>query len=154
MHRFSVGAGATPTADYLRRVQERPLLSEHPVVRVHPETGEKALYVNPGFASHLVGVSPHESRRLLDLFYEELVRPEYTVRFRWEPGAVAFWDNRSTVHLAPRDLTTDDDRRLYRVTLVGDVPVGPDNRESIALGGRTVRCDLRSTIRWRPAGPT
>jgi alpha-ketoglutarate-dependent sulfate ester dioxygenase len=135
VHRFSPGAGTKPTSDYLRRVQERPLLSEHPVVRVHPETGEKALYVNPGFTSHLVEVSPHESRRLLELFYEELARPEYTVRFRWEPGSIAFWDNRSTVHLAPRDLTTDDDRRLYRITLVGDVPVGPDDRESIALEG-------------------
>ncbi|MCX5045433.1 TauD/TfdA family dioxygenase [Aldersonia sp. NBC_00410] len=135
VHRFSPGAGAKPTADYLRRVEQRPLLSEHPVVRVHPETGEKALYVNPGFTSHIADVSPHESRRLLELFYEELARPEYTVRFRWEPGSIAFWDNRSTVHLAPRDLTTDDDRRLYRITLVGDVPVGPDNRESIALEG-------------------
>ncbi|MFF0816041.1 TauD/TfdA dioxygenase family protein [Rhodococcus sp. NPDC003318] len=135
VHRFAPGAGSKPTDDYLRRVSERPLLTEHPVVRVHPETGERALYVNPGFTSHLVGVSPHESRRLLELFYEELVRPEYTVRFRWEPGSVAFWDNRSTVHLAPRDLTTDEDRRLYRVTLVGDVPVGPDERPSVALEG-------------------
>lgn len=135
VHRFNPGAGTEPTEDYLRRVRERPLLTEHPVVRVHPETGEKALYVNPGFTTALVGVSPHESRRLLDLFYEELVRPEYTVRFRWEPGSIAFWDNRSTVHLAPRDLTTDDDRRLYRVTLVGDVPVGPDGNASVALQG-------------------
>ncbi|MEZ5150365.1 TauD/TfdA dioxygenase family protein [Rhodococcus zopfii] len=136
VHRFSPGAGTTPTDDYLRRVEKRPLLTEHPVVRVHPETGEKALYVNPGFTTHLVGVSPHESRRLLELFYDELTRPEYTVRFRWEPGSIAFWDNRSTVHLAPRDLTTDDDRRLYRVTLVGDIPVGPDGRESVALEGK------------------
>jgi len=57
------------------------------------------------------------------------------VRLKWEPGSIAFWDNRSTVHLAPSDLTTDHDRRLYRVTLVGDVPVGPDGRPSIALEG-------------------
>lgn len=135
VHRFSPPDGATATEDYQRRVQGRPLLSEHPVVRVHPETGEKALYVNPSFTSHIVGVSPHESRRLLGLFYEELARPEYTVRFKWEPGSLAFWDNRSTVHLAPSDLTTDHDRRLYRVTLVGDVPVGPDGRPSVALDG-------------------
>lgn len=81
------------------------------------------------------GVSPHESRRLLGLLYEELARPEYTVRFKWEPGSIAFWDNRATVHLAPQDLTLDHDRRLYRITLVGDVPKGPDGRESVALDG-------------------
>jgi alpha-ketoglutarate-dependent sulfate ester dioxygenase len=135
VHRFSPPDGATATEDYERRVSRRPLLTEHPVVRVHPETGEKALYVNPGFTSHLVDVSPHESRRLLGLFYDELARPEYTVRFKWEPGSIAFWDNRSTVHLAPTDLTLDHDRRLYRVTLVGDVPVGSDGRPSVALDG-------------------
>ena len=135
VHRFSPPDGVAATDDYQRRVTGRPLLTEHPVVRVHPETGEKALYVNPGFTSHIVDVSPHESRRLLGLFYDELARPEYTVRFKWAPGSVAFWDNRSTVHLAPSDLTLDHDRRLYRVTLVGDVPVGPDGRASVALDG-------------------
>jgi alkyl sulfatase len=135
VHRFSPPDGATATEDYARRVARRPLLTEHPVVRVHPETGEKALYVNPGFTSHIVDVSPHESRRLLGLFYDELARPEYTVRFKWEPGSIAFWDNRAAVHLAPRDLTLDHDRRLYRVTLVGDVPQGPDGRSSVALDG-------------------
>lgn len=91
--------------------------------------------MNPGFTSHIVDVSPHESRRLLGLFYDELTRPEYTVRFKWEPGSIAFWDNRATVHLAPSDLTLDHDRRLYRVTLVGDVPQGPDGRPSVALDG-------------------
>jgi alpha-ketoglutarate-dependent sulfate ester dioxygenase len=135
VHRFSPPDGATATEDYERRVARRPLLTEHPVVRVHPETGEKALYVNPGFTSHIVDVSPHESRRLLGLFYDELARPEYTVRFKWEPGSIAFWDNRSAVHLAPRDLTLDHDRRLYRVTLVGDIPLGPDGRTSVVLDG-------------------
>jgi len=135
VHRFSPPDGTTATEDYERRVNRRPLVTEHPVVRVHPETGEKALYVNPGFTSHIVGISPHESRRLLGLFYDELARPEYTVRFKWEPGSIAFWDNRSTVHLAPSDLTTDHDRRLYRVTLVGDVPQGADGRPSISLDG-------------------
>ena len=135
VHRFTPPAGAEASGDYERRVQKRPLVSEHPVVRVHPETGERALYVNPGFTTHIAGVSPHESRKVLDLFYEELARPEYTVRFKWEPGSIAFWDNRAAVHLAPSDLTLDHDRRLYRVTLVGDVPKGPDGRESVALEG-------------------
>jgi taurine dioxygenase len=72
---------------------------------------------------------------LLGLFYDELARPEHTVRFKWEPGSIAFWDNRAAVHLAPSDLTGDHDRRLYRVTLVGDVPVGPDGHPSVALDG-------------------
>jgi len=135
VHRFSPPDGSTATEDYERRVNRRPLVTEHPVVRVHPETGERALYVNPGFTSHIVDVSPHESRRLLGLLYDELARPEYTVRFKWEPGSIAFWDNRSTVHLAPSDLTLEHDRRLYRVTLVGDVPTGPDGRPSVALDG-------------------
>src|SRR5690349_392257 len=135
VHRFSPPDGTTATEDYERRVARRPLVSEHPVVRVHPETGERALYVNPGFTTHIVDVSPHESRRLLGLFYDELTKPEYTVRFKWEPGSIAFWDNRATVHLAPSDLTTDHDRRLYRITLVGDVPVGPDGLPSVALDG-------------------
>ncbi len=120
----------------------RPLVTEHPVVRVHPETGEKALYVNPGFTTHIEGVSAHESRRLLGLFYDELARPEYTVRFKWEPGSIAFWDNRSTVHLAPSDLTTEHDRRLYRVTLVGDVPRGRMvGRRSPSTANRSRRSD-------------
>jgi hypothetical protein len=56
---------------------------------------------------------------MVGLFYDELARPEYAVRFKWEPGSIAFWDNRSTVHLAPTDLTIDHDRRLYRVTSSG-----------------------------------
>src|SRR5690606_33742801 len=110
--------------------------TEHPVVRVHPETGERVLYVNPAFTRYIVGVAPFESRAILGLLYEQLGRAEYTVRFKWEPGSVAFWDNRGAVHLAPRDFQhLDVDRRLYRVTLVGDVPVGPDGRESVALDG-------------------
>lgn len=75
VHRFSPPDGSTATEDYERRVNRRPLVTEHPVVRVHPETGERALYVNPGFTSHIVDVSPHESRRLLGLLYDELARP-------------------------------------------------------------------------------
>jgi len=64
------------------------------------------------------------------------VRPEFTVRFKWEPGSVAFWDNRSACHLAPRDIFASDfDREFYRTTLVGDVPVGVDGRSSTSLQG-------------------
>jgi taurine dioxygenase len=84
-----------------------------------------------------VDVSPRESRAILDLLYAEITRPEYTVRFRWSPGSVAVWDNRATSHLAPTDIEhLDVQRTLHRVTVIGDVPVGPDGRESELVAGR------------------
>jgi taurine dioxygenase len=118
-------------------VEDNLLVAVHPVVRVHPVTGERALFVNPGFTSHILDLTPRENRALLDLLYAELTRPEYTVRFRWRPGSVAFWDNRATAHLAPTDLDhLDVARTLHRVTLIGDRPVGPDGRESELIAGR------------------
>ncbi|HYZ56788.1 MAG TPA: TauD/TfdA family dioxygenase [Streptosporangiaceae bacterium] len=128
---------ASANSRYAKRINDNLLVAIHPVVRVHPVTGEKALFVNPGFTSHIVGVSARESRAILDLLYSEITRPEYTVRLRWEPGTVAFWDNRATAHLAPRDIEhLDVQRTLHRVTLVGDVPVGPDGRESELVAGQ------------------
>jgi alpha-ketoglutarate-dependent taurine dioxygenase len=95
----------------------------HPVVRVHPETGRRSLFVNPGFTSHLVGVSEAESRHLLDLFYAHLTRPEHIVRHRWRLGDVVMWDNRATAHYANRDYG-DARRVMHRITLSGDAPVG------------------------------
>jgi alpha-ketoglutarate-dependent taurine dioxygenase len=97
---------------------------EHPVVRVHPETGRRGLFVNPGFTSHIVGVSEAESRGILDLLYAHLTKPEHIVRHRWRAGDVAMWDNRSTAHYANRDYGTAH-RVMHRITLRGDVPVGP-----------------------------
>jgi taurine dioxygenase len=137
-HRFLAGYQGGAGDDKLRRrIEDNLLVSIHPVVRVHPETGERALYVNPGFTDRIVDVSPQESRRILDLLYEEITRPEYTVRFHWEPGSVAFWDNRATSHLAPTDLDhLDVERVLHRVTLIGDRPIGPDGFESQIVAGR------------------
>ncbi|WP_248962869.1 TauD/TfdA dioxygenase family protein [Sphaerisporangium perillae] len=137
-HRFLAGYQATgEDGKYAKRINDNLLISVHPVVRVHPETGERALFVNPGFTDRIVGLSPQESRRLLDLLYEQITRPEYTVRFRWEPGSVAFWDNRATAHLAPTDLDhLDVERTLHRVTLIGDRPVGPDGFVSEIIAGR------------------
>ena len=97
---------------------------EHPVVRVHPETGRKGLFVNPGFTSHITGVSDAESRHLLDLFYAHITKPEHIVRHRWSTGDVAMWDNRSTVHYANRDYGSQR-RVMHRITLRGDEPRGP-----------------------------
>ena len=135
LHEFSAPEGAgdrglQPAAG------ARPLLTEHPLVRVHPETGERALYVSPSFLKEIVGLSPWESEQVLNIFWEQITRPRYTVRFKWEPGSVAFWDNRATCHLGPTDLDhLDYDRLFYRTTLVGDVPVGPDRRQSQAIEG-------------------
>src|SRR5690349_23559337 len=95
----------------------------HPVVRVHPETGRKGLFVNPGFTSHVVGVSDAESRAILDLLYAHLTKPEHTIRHRWQVGDVGIWDNRSTSHYANRDYT--ETRVMRRITLQGDRPAGP-----------------------------
>lgn len=96
----------------------------HPLVRVHPVTGRKALFVNPGFTSHIIGLSRIESENLLRLFFEHATRPEVTLRHRWNSGDVLIWDNQTTMHYA-----TDDygklDRRMRRVTVRGDNPRGP-----------------------------
>jgi taurine dioxygenase len=114
----------------------KPPSAVHPVVRVHPVTGEKALFVNPVFTRYIVGLSDRESSALLGLLFQQLARPQFTVRFRWETDSVAFWDNRATAHLGPLDLATADfDRRVERVTVVGDVPEGPDGFRSIPLAG-------------------
>ncbi|WP_431729468.1 TauD/TfdA dioxygenase family protein [Verrucosispora sp. TAA-831] len=97
---------------------------EHPVVRVHPETGRRGIFVNPGFTSHVVGVSEAESRAILDLLYAHLTKPEHLVRHRWRTGDVAMWDNRSTAHYANRDYG-DARRVVHRITLRGDRPSGP-----------------------------
>ena len=96
---------------------------EHPVVRVHPETGRRSLFVNPGFTTHLKDVSEAESRGLLDVFFAHLTKPEHVVRHRWSPGDVVMWDNRSTAHYANRDYG-DARRVMQRITLRGDEPVG------------------------------
>lgn len=97
---------------------------EHPVIRVHPETGRRGIFVNPGFTSHIVGVSEAESRAILDLLYAHLTKPEHIVRHRWSVGDIAMWDNRSTAHYANRDYGTTR-RVMHRITLRGDVPYGP-----------------------------
>ncbi len=136
LHRFSPPAGSNASAEYQELVKSKTLVSEHPLVRVHPETGERALFVSPGFLKSVSGLTPRESRQLLELLWEHIVRPEFTVRFKWEPGSIAFWDNRATAHVAPFDIfDLDFDRQLYRITLVGEVPVGVDGRPSDAISG-------------------
>jgi taurine dioxygenase len=96
---------------------------EHPVVRVHPESGRRSLFVNPTFTTRIVGLSRVESAALLDLLYRHSTAAEHVVRHRWRAGDVVIWDNRATMHLGVRDYA-DAHRVLHRVTIAGDVPVG------------------------------
>ena len=95
--------------------------AEHPVVRTHPETGRKGLYVNAAFTSHVVGIERDESKQLLDLLYSQASVPEYQCRFRWRRHSIAFWDNRAVQHYAVSDYFPQR-RLMERVTIVGDVP--------------------------------
>jgi taurine dioxygenase len=94
---------------------------EHPVVRTHPETGRKTLYVNVAFTQHIVGLDPVQSAELLDHLYRQATHPELQCRFRWTPGDVAFWDNRSTQHYAASDYYPQR-RVMQRITIIGGQP--------------------------------
>jgi alpha-ketoglutarate-dependent taurine dioxygenase len=137
-HRYGANWSGLPRSrgGHAERYEKNALVSPHPVVRVHPRTGERGLFVNPVFTDKILDVTPIESRLFLQYLFDEITRPEYTVRFRWEPGSVAFWDNRVTAHLGPQDLGhLEVERVLHRVTLIGEVPVGPDGRESDLIEG-------------------
>jgi taurine dioxygenase len=96
----------------------------HPVVRVHFETGRCSLHVNVAHTVRFEGMTEEESAPLLQFLFQHQVRPEHTCRFRWEVGSLAFWDNRCALHNPVND-HHGFRRRMHRVTLAGDCPVGP-----------------------------
>ncbi|TDP92986.1 TauD/TfdA dioxygenase family protein [Labedaea rhizosphaerae] len=96
--------------------------AEHPVVRVHPETGRRSLYVNRLFTSHIPQLSRNESDALLEYLFRFSESPQFTCRYRWQPGDVAMWDNRATQHYAVNDY--QERRRGQRITVLGDHPTG------------------------------
>ncbi len=96
-------------------------LQEHPVVRTHPETGARALYVNTAFTSHIKGLSKKESEWLLEHLYSFAKLPEHQCRFVWRPNSIAFWDNRASQHYAASDYFPAV-RVMERVTVAGDRP--------------------------------
>ncbi|MGK5030567.1 TauD/TfdA dioxygenase family protein [Janthinobacterium sp. MDT1-19] len=130
--------GARAEHSYLSQYEElrrrnpwRPALTQaqidevkpvtHPVVRVHPETGRRALFVSEHFTTRIVGLPEDESRALLDELFAHSVRPEHLYVHRWQPHDLVFWDNRSLMHLATA-CPPEQRRKLYRTTIEGDVP--------------------------------
>ena len=117
-----------------RQAFEKPdFQTEHPVVRVHPETGERTL-VAGDFVRNFVGLDSHESSTLLELLERRITKPENTIRWSWEAGDVAIWDNRATQHRAIDDYD-DQPRLMHRVTLMGDVPVNVHGERSRVVSG-------------------
>jgi taurine dioxygenase len=105
---------------YERAVAKYPPV-RHPVVRTHPVSGRKALFVNEGFTTHINELNAEESRALLAFLYTHSARPEFTVRWRWQVDDVAFWDNRVTQHYAIADYLPER-RTMHRATVNGDKP--------------------------------
>ena len=102
-------------------LRERYPPMEHPIVRTHPETGESVLYVNTAFTSHIKDMEEGDSARLLRKLYRTAANPEIQCRFRWQPGSLAFWDNRASQHFASSDYFPQV-RKMERVTIAGDRP--------------------------------
>ena len=95
----------------------------HPVVRTHPETGRKALYLNPNRMEQVAGLERAESDALLDALIAHAIQPQYQYRHRWHPGDIVVWDNRCTMHKANADYPEGARRRMHRVIVEGTVPV-------------------------------
>ena len=128
LKRFLEGLTAVHDGDYVfrgrynyaARAEGHPV-SEHPVIRTHPETGRRALYVNRGFTTRIKELRENESDALLRMLFDHAETPEYQCRFKWAAGSVAFWDNRAVMHHAMWDYFPM--RRLaHRVTICGDKP--------------------------------
>ena len=96
---------------------------EHPVVRTHPTTGRKALFINPGFTSRFVDMTEKESEPLLEYLFQHITQPAFIYRHRWQVNDLVFWDNRCTIHHAIRDYGEDSPRHMHRTTISGDQPI-------------------------------
>ena len=105
----------------LHKMEELFPNPSHPVVRTHPVTGRKSIYVNPQFTLRIEGLEADESRAILDVLFAQAKVPEYQFRLRWSPGVIVFWDNRSTQHYAANDYYPER-RRMERTAIVGDTP--------------------------------
>jgi taurine dioxygenase len=117
--RFGTGLEA---AEKLAAAKRKNPPVKHPVIRTHPVSQRRGLFVQEGFTTHINELKPAESRVLLNYLFQHSVRPEFTVRWKWREGDVAFWDNRCTLHYATDDYRPER-RVMNRATIVGDVPV-------------------------------
>ncbi|HVH06418.1 MAG TPA: TauD/TfdA family dioxygenase [Myxococcota bacterium] len=122
VHDFTNVFGRRMTPDKLQAMREEYPPAEHPVVRTHPESGRKSLYVNAAFTVRIQGMSPEESTRLLAYLYSRAAVPEIQCRFRWANDSIALWDNRACQHYAVSDYFPAE-RCMERVTICGDKPV-------------------------------
>ncbi|KAH8645708.1 hypothetical protein BX600DRAFT_444273 [Xylariales sp. PMI_506] len=129
-----------PQADNARRdgkhVRREPVKSDHPIVRVHPATGQKALFVNPGFTKKIIGLKQEESDALLQLLFKHISQSQdIQARVKWEEGTVALWDNRVTAHTAISDYDVHNPqeglRHGFRITTLADKPIGVHGLESV-----------------------
>ncbi|GAB4588537.1 TauD/TfdA dioxygenase family protein [Nocardia sp. IFM 10818] len=123
--------------------------TEHPVVRVHPVTGERALLLGH-FVKNFVGLTTAESQTLFQLLQYRVTKLENTTRWNWQPGDVAIWDNRATQHYAVDDYDGQP-RRLTRITLAGDVPVGVHGDESTVISGNAEHYSIIEEVAPRAA---
>lgn len=121
VHDFAQTFGLALAPEERAAMREKYPPVAHPIVRTHPRTGRRCLYVNAVFTSHVKDLAPEESDALLRQLFRQAAVPEYQVRFRWQPDSVAFWDNRSTQHYAVNDYWPQS-RVMDRVTVVGDRP--------------------------------
>jgi alpha-ketoglutarate-dependent sulfate ester dioxygenase len=138
LHDYAAPANRAEEQDAVMKAHRAQFVSteyrtEHPAVRVHPETGESSLMLG-GFAQAVVGLGPQASRDLIRILQDYVVRVENTVRWRWHVGDLAIWDNRATQHIAVFDYGRAH-RRCERVTVAGPVPIGVDGRPSVSLRG-------------------
>jgi alpha-ketoglutarate-dependent taurine dioxygenase len=124
--------------DYISTIYE----AEHPAVRVHPETAERSLLLG-GFARSVVGLSPSAGRDLIRVLQEYVTKPEYTVRWKWQVGDLAIWDNQATMHYAIYDYGTER-RRGERLTVIGEVPIGVDGRPGRGLSGDSTAYNIET----------
>jgi taurine dioxygenase len=121
-HSFRHNFGRAMSNEQRDAMSERYPDAHHPVVRTHPETGKKSLYVSAPFTTHIDDMEPDESQRVLRQLYRQSFTPEYQCRFHWQADSVAFWDNRAVQHYATFDYHPAE-RRVERVTIVGGKPV-------------------------------
>lgn len=121
MHDYVAGFQRFYTDEKLAPFQDTFPPVEHPVVRTHPESGRKMLFVNTSFTTHITGMDRQDSDRLLRFLFQQAHVPEYQVRFHWQPGDIAFWDNRATQHYAVNDYAPHP-RVAERVAVAGDRP--------------------------------